>query len=158
MTPSPTNDCEAHKQLLRHQYEEAWANGNIDILDETCSHDVVLYGLPTSDRSADIRAFKDFVETCSDAFSDLSNDGEDVVAEDDRVVVRSTLCGTHDGDRFLDAEPSGCDVEVGLTTIFRCERGKIAEAWMCFDTMGLLKQVGAVPDHPHAYDWDKFGE
>ena len=63
------------------------------------------------------------MEKCSSAFSDLSNDIEDVVAENDRVVVRSTLCGTHDGERFLNAEPTGCDVEVGLTAIFRCERG-----------------------------------
>lgn len=157
MNPGSSN-LDEYKQLLEHQYEEAWANGNLDVLDQTCSHDVVLYGLPTTDRSTDIRAFKEFVSTCSSAFSDLSNDVEDVIAEGNRVVVRSTLCGTHDGERFLDAEPTGCDVEVGLTTIFRLERGKIAEAWMCFDTMGLLKQVGAVPDHPQAYNWEEFGE
>jgi hypothetical protein len=66
--------------------------------------------------------------------------------------------GTHDGDSFLDVEPSGGDVEIGITTIFRIERRKIAEAWMCFDTLGLLKQVGAVFEHPQAYDWYEFGE
>jgi ketosteroid isomerase-like protein len=90
MTP-PQSNLEDHKQLLRHQYDEVGANGNVDVLDETCSQDVVLYGIPTTGHSADIRAFKDFVETCSGAFSNLSNDVEDVVAEDDRVVVRSTL-------------------------------------------------------------------
>lgn len=154
MTRSP----EAHKRLVRHQYEEAWAGGNLEVLDETCSHDVVLYGLPTTERSADIEAFKEFVDTCCGAFSDLENRVEDVIAEGDRVVVRSTLCGVHDGDRFLDAEPTGCEIEVGLTTTFRLERGRVAEAWVCFDTMGLLKQVGAVPDRPQAYDWEGFGE
>lgn len=158
MTASSSGNADDYKQLLRHQYEEAWANGNLDVLDETCSHDVMLYGLPTTDRSADIRAFKEFVESCSNAFSDLTNDVQDVIAEDDRVVVRSTLSGTHDGDRFLEADPSDCDVEVAVTTIFRIERGMVAEAWMCFDTMGLLQQVGAMPEHPQSYDWKKTGK
>ena len=158
MGREPAGGSGDYEQLLRHQYEEVWANANLDVLEETCSHDLVLYGLPTTDRSADIQAFREFVESCCAAFSDLSNDIEDVVADDDRVVVRSRLCGTHDGNRFLDAEPTGCDVEVGLTTTFRLERGEVAEAWMCFDTMGLLQQVGAIPEHPQAYDWGSIDE
>ena len=153
-----SNGSEENKQLLRRQYEDVWANGNADVLDKTCSHDVVFYGLPTTDRSADIRAFKDFIGTCSRAFSDLKNDVEDVIAEGDRVVVRSTLSGTHDGDPFLEADASDSEVEVAVTTIFRIERGKIAEAWMCFDTMGLLQQIGAMPEHPQSYDWKEVDE
>ncbi len=53
---------------------------------------------------------------------------EDLIAEEDRVVGRYTLYGTHTGE-FQGVKPTGRKVKVSGIEIFRIEDGKIAEFW-----------------------------
>lgn len=146
------------KRLVRQIFEEGWKNNDTDVIDESCSGDIVLYGLPTSEHSADREQFKEFIHECHDAFPDLELAIDDVIAEEDRVVVRSSFAGTHDGAAFLNTEAAGSEVDVTNTITYRIENGRIAEAWVSFDTLGLLKQIGAVPENPYAYDWEHLSE
>jgi len=145
------------KDLVRREYEECWSDGDVEILHETCSGDVVLYGLPTAGRSSGIEELKEYITEFRAAVSDVDVSIEDVVAEDDRVVVRSRISCTHDADVFMGVEPEGCSLEINRTTTYRIENGLIAEAWLCFDTLGLLQQMDAVPAHPQSYEWEQLG-
>jgi predicted ester cyclase len=69
---------------------------------------------------------------------------EDLVAEGDRVAVRTTFKGTHTGE-FMGVAPTGKDVSIPIMLIYRIEGGKIAEHWMNADAMGLMQQLGAIP-------------
>ena len=69
---------------------------------------------------------------------------EDMIAEGDKVVVRSTFHGTHKGD-WMGIPPTGKQVTMPLILIYRIADGKIAEHWMQADTLGLLQQLGAMP-------------
>jgi predicted ester cyclase len=42
--------------------------------------------------------------------------------------------------------PTGRRVEIAGITIDRIADGKIAESWTCFDTLGMMQQLGAVPE------------
>ena len=42
--------------------------------------------------------------------------------------------------------PTGKWVEVTGITIDRIANGKIAESWSCFDALGMMQQLGAVPE------------
>ncbi|HEX2435322.1 MAG TPA: ester cyclase [Solirubrobacterales bacterium] len=68
---------------------------------------------------------------------------EDQVAEGDKVVTRWVATMTHEG-RLGDAEPSGNRVALSGTTIERFEDGKVVESWRSMDTLGLLRQIGAL--------------
>jgi predicted ester cyclase len=76
------------------------------------------------------------------AFPDLVTSVEDVVAEGDRVVVRGTDRGTHQGD-FMGRAASGRLVTTTWTEIFRMESGKAVEGWVETDTKGLMDQLGS---------------
>ncbi len=41
--------------------------------------------------------------------------------------------------------PTGNEVEMGGTDIFRIAGGKIAETWTNVDMMGMLREIGAIP-------------
>jgi predicted ester cyclase len=41
---------------------------------------------------------------------------------------------------------TGKDVEFTGITVSRCENGRIVEEWELTDTIGLLGQVGALPE------------
>ena len=76
------------------------------------------------------------------AFPDLSNEIEDLIATDDRIVIRYRFSGTHEGEA-LGVQPTGRRVETAGMVIFGIDDGRIVEEWALDDVAGLLKQLGA---------------
>lgn len=66
----------------------------------------------------------------------------DLIAQDDRVAVRARFQGTHAGD-LMGLAPTGKAVDVPFIIVYRISDGKIAEHWLSFDQLELLKQLGA---------------
>jgi len=69
---------------------------------------------------------------------------EDVIAEEDKVAVRATMHGTHQGD-LMGIPPTGKQVTVSMIIIYRIADGQIAEHWMVADQLGLMQQLGVAP-------------
>jgi predicted ester cyclase len=70
-------------------------------------------------------------------------------AEGDYVATRSTISGKHDGE-LMGLPPTGREVTFSCLTISRCRSGKIEEEWELADSVGLLRQLGALPDMAQA--------
>jgi predicted ester cyclase len=75
------------------------------------------------------------------ALPDMRLDIEDVVAEGEKVLVRLTIRGTHQGE-LLGIAPTGRAVEVAVLDLFHVRGGKLVEHWALLDNLGLLKQLG----------------
>ena len=69
---------------------------------------------------------------------------DDLIAEGDKVVARTTMRGTHLGS-FFGVPPSGKTVEMTGVHIVRIADGRIIEHWGNNDDLGLMRQLGAVP-------------
>ena len=78
------------------------------------------------------------------AFPSYQLIAEDMIAEGDKVVVRSTFRGTHKGD-LMGIAPTGKQVTMPLILIYRIADDKIVEHWMQADALGLLQQLGVIP-------------
>lgn len=92
----------------------------------------------------DADGHKAFMSALLTAFPDSRFIVDDVIADGDKVAVRHRLQGTHQAD--LQGVPAtGRQVEVNGIVIFRIENGKIAEAWLNADIMGMMQQLGVVP-------------
>ena len=68
----------------------------------------------------------------------------DVVTSGDKVAVRWSGHGTHNGD-VMGIPPTGNEVNVEALSIFRLRNGRIAEHWTVWDTLTMLQQLGVVP-------------
>lgn len=77
------------------------------------------------------------------AFPDLHFTIDDLLAEDDRVVFRATMRGTHRG-AFRGIAPTGKQITVRVIDVVRIEQGMFAEQWGGPDLLDLLEQLGAV--------------
>ena len=88
-----------------------------------------------------------FIGIFFDGFPDMELVVEDVVAQHDRVAVRWTFHGTHEGE-FFASPPTGAIVTMSAIEINRLVDGKIAEHWVELDQLGMLQQVGAISS-PH---------
>ena len=69
---------------------------------------------------------------------------EDIVAEGDKVVVRTLLRGTHKG-ALMNVAPTGKEVTMPFMIIYRIANDKIVQHWINADQMGLMQQLGAIP-------------
>jgi len=84
----------------------------------------------------------------SSAFSELRFDDFEVIAEDQRVVVRATMSGRHTG-AFQGIPPTGRRFHQRQIHLFRMHAGKIVEHLAQRDDLGLLLQLGWRPaDRP----------
>jgi len=95
--------------------------------------------------------FARYVALVRDAFPDFHNTVETLVAEDETVVARLTYRGTHRGELFGVA-PTGKQVTYVGVAIFRVADGQIAEGWVLSDTLGLMRQLGIVPESTNPPD------
>lgn len=75
---------------------------------------------------------------------DLQVTVEELVAEADKVAVRRSYQGTHQGV-LLGIPPTGKQVQIGGISIFRLAEGKIAEQWEQLDRLALMQQLGVLP-------------
>ena len=93
-----------------------------------------------------MEAAKQFAADYRQAFPDLQTTIEDQVAEGDKVVTRFTARGTHQGETEAFGPPTGNRVEVTGITVEQFADGKIAEDWTNFDALGLMQQLGLIPE------------
>lgn len=133
---------EEHKQTVK-AYPEAVSSGELDVLDEICTEDVISHA-PLGEPQG-IEALKEYEAPIHDAFPNFDVTVEDVVAEGDRVAMRLTIRGTHDGE-MMGIAPTGNRVEFQNTIFHRMEDGKIAERWVQPDVLGLLQQLEAIDE------------
>ena len=70
---------------------------------------------------------------------------EDVIAEDDKVVVRWTNAGTHVAE-FAGIPATGRSFTIAGIDIYRVANGSICEHWHVIDQLSLLGQLGLLPE------------
>jgi predicted ester cyclase len=66
------------------------------------------------------------------------------LAEGDLVETHWTLRGTHAGE-LEGTAPTGRHVMVDGQLLSRIVDGRFVEEWVHWDTLGLLRQIGALP-------------
>jgi predicted ester cyclase len=77
------------------------------------------------------------------AFPDAEVTVKRVVAEGDLVAVHLTGRGTHLGT-FQGCPPTGRAWSATCTAIYRVEARRIAEAWINWDWLAVMEQLGCV--------------
>jgi ketosteroid isomerase-like protein len=70
---------------------------------------------------------------------------EDMIAEGDRVMVRWSSRGTHQGE-LAGLPPTSKQVTNSGINIFRIANDRIAEVWDIMDRMWLWQQLGVLPE------------
>ena len=92
---------------------------------------------------AGLAGYKDVGRMMNAAFPEVVVTEDDMIAEGDRVVERSSAVATHRGSLMGEAPTNG---RVAWTEIhiYRIRDGKISEHWVEFAKLDLLKQIGAL--------------
>lgn len=79
------------------------------------------------------------------AFPDAQYSLEDIFGEAGKVVQRCSVRGTHRGD-FMGVPATGNEISMPFMIISRFEDDKIVEEWQMLDSLGLMRQLGVIPE------------
>jgi len=129
---------ESNKGLVRRICEETINKGNFGVLDELLSPDYV-YREPTVGEKRGKAGLRELV-----TIPDLKMNIDEQIAEGDKVFTRWTAIGTHRGE-LMGRAPTGKQCRVQGMVMTRVANGKIVEDMEIYDTLGMLRQIGALP-------------
>ena len=135
--------AEENKALLRRCWEEIFIKGNIDAVDQFYAVDFVDHnawpGIPPG-----IEGIRQTFNIIRSAITGIHVTIDDMVAEEDKIVVRVTASGTHTGE-FMGTPATGKRISVMEIRIYRIAGGKIVEHWGLMASASLMQQLGSAP-------------
>lgn len=138
---------ERNKAVIRRVYDDGFSRGDMKACEEIVAPDYVDH--PPA-RFFDVplvgpQSLQGAVRVFREGFPDLTDTVEDLVAEGNSVVARSTWKGTHNGT-FVGVPPTGKLVIITGINFFRLgSDGMIVERFGSFDALGMMQQIGLVP-------------
>ena len=124
--------------------EEAWGNGDLDVVDELMAEGCVIHDPLLGD--TDREGAKERIAAFRGAFPDLTFKVEDIFAAGDKVVMRWSALGTFE-NAFMGQEPTHEKGEpVTGISIDRFEDGELVESWGEWNALRFMQNIGAVPE------------
>ena len=140
---------EENKVLFRRFAEEVFNKGNVSIIDEFLAPNFVeREALPPGTPSGR-DGVKQLTLMFRTAFPDFNVSIDDMIAEGDKIVARTTWSGTQKGE-FMGIPPSGKRVAFDVIDIIRILDGKGVEHWGVMDSSAMMQQLGVTPAAPPA--------
>jgi steroid delta-isomerase-like uncharacterized protein len=136
---------EVNKNVVRRLFEEVWNKGNLGVTDELFAPNYAHHDSSTPDVGRGPESEKKRATLYRTAFPDLRLTIEDIIAEGETVMARWSCRGTHKGD-LSGIAPTGKQFAISGISIARIANGKMAEGWVNWDALGLMQQLGVVPE------------
>lgn len=138
---------EANKEIVRRWFDEVIGQRQIDLIDEICAPEVVNWAA-VPERRYGIEGMKDIARFIFDVQPDQHWPERRLIAEDDFVVAYGIRAATWQGGSFrgiATPDTNGKQIAVELAHMFRFKDGKIAEHWAVRDDLGMMQQLGVLP-------------
>jgi steroid delta-isomerase-like uncharacterized protein len=132
-------------ELINRFYDEIIGSGNVDLIDELASDDIVDHEEGFPGQPPGKEGVKFFVNTMRQAFPDIKATVDVTLDQGELAAGRTILRGTHQGE-FMGVPASNKSIEVETIDIIRVVDGRVAEHWGVTDTMTLMQQIGAIPE------------
>jgi steroid delta-isomerase-like uncharacterized protein len=136
--------AEQNKAIIR-RFIDAWNSRQPDAFDDLIAQDVVRHCEATPGLEArSLDQVKEFLQQDTAVFPDSVQTIKLLVAEGNLVAAWSTYEGTQKGP-MGPFPPSGRKAQFDFGAMFRMENGKIAEWWVTWDNMTVLRALGQLP-------------
>lgn len=132
-----------NKNIVTSFIDALFTKGDLGAVDDYLAGDYVDHDPPMG-FPAGREGMRAAAATFRAAFPDWHSDIGFYVEEGDLVVENFTASGTQQGEIF-GVPPSGRTVSLPGINIWRVRDGRIVERWGRLDDLGLMRQLGLVP-------------
>jgi steroid delta-isomerase-like uncharacterized protein len=134
---------EDNKAIVRRATEEFYNQGNIESVGQFYAATYVHHD-PASPQVCDRDGLAESLRAFRTGCPDLFISTEELMAEGDLVTKRWTIHATHTGV-LSGMPPTGKHITVNGLELFRLVDGKIVEAWLGYDNLSMMHQLGVIP-------------
>jgi steroid delta-isomerase-like uncharacterized protein len=126
--------------VCRTLQQEVFGQGRFDRVEAYTTDDVVSHTtMPGAPGGRE--GIRRTAQTLHAAFDDMAYEVHDAFGSGDRVVIRCTMSGVHNGE-FMGRPATGRPFSTQQIHIFRVEDGRVAEHWATRDDLGMMRQLG----------------
>ncbi|MEZ4670617.1 MAG: ester cyclase [Anaerolineae bacterium] len=136
--------AEEHRKLFARWFEELWNKKNYNIAYELVHPDFTAHGAGGQDIKQGPDGVIGMVKAWHAAMPDGHMTMDDIITEGNLSTIRMTWEATHTG-QFGEIPASGKRITVTSIGIDRVVDGKITEGWGELNMLGMLQQMGAIP-------------
>ena len=127
---------QSNVELVGDFIEAFWNRSELNCVDRFLSDDYQELAYESKE------GLKTFAATILEAFPDKRYTVEQIIGQGDKVLVRMTVKGTHQGI-FFGTAPTGNSIDVTLYRQYRVENGKITEHRGWIDMVTMWSQIQA---------------
>lgn len=128
------------------QYIDAWNKQDLAAVGDLLLPDFIRHDANLPDVEG-AQAELEFIASVVKAFPDLDLNIDQLITQDNFVVVRLAIRGTHENP-FMGVPATRRSIDVKSMEIIRLAEGKIAEQWVVMDLLSFFQQLGVVPGIP----------
>ncbi len=128
-----------NKALVRRFVHEVFEQLRPDAVDELVADEFVSHTWPSEGDSKS--ALSKATGSMAAVLRDPRFEIDDMIADEDRVVVRVTASATATGE-FMGVDATGRSYEIGEIHIFRVRDGRLVEHWHQYDAPAMMRQLG----------------
>ncbi len=143
---------EANKAACWDFMERVFNQGDLSFIDEQVA--IGSTDHQEADRTDFRQHLRQVVRAMRTAFPDLHFEIHEMLAEGDTVAFRSTMTGTQLGPlNFIPGSsipPTGRTVSIQHMHFVRMQNGQSTDLWHVWDTLGMLRQLGVLPQPQHS--------
>ncbi len=140
--------AEENKALIR-RWIEAYNERDLQSEAEVLASNYVAHVPAAPGPLEGLEAWRQFSGSFAEAFPDIRLTVEEIFSEGDLVAARVAFRGTHRGE-FQGIPPTGKEVAFTSIEVNRVRDGKVEEHWVELDLLGLMQQLGAIPEPGHS--------
>jgi steroid delta-isomerase-like uncharacterized protein len=133
-----------NRVLAERWVRDIIGRGNLAAIDELVAPAFRFHNASTPDLGHGPEAVRRLMAPYWAAFPDLRGEIHDVIATEDKAVIRASAHGTHSGP-LMGIPATGRRIEYGVIAILQIADGQIAAHWDEADIAGLVQQIGALP-------------
>ena len=134
--------------IVKRLFEEPW-RGNFDVIDEFVAPNYVGHDPAEPEPIRGPAGLRANIEKYLAGFPGGGVTVDDQIVDGEKVATRWTGRGTQTGE-VAGIAPTGKEVTISGLTISRLEGGMVVEEWATWDTLGMLIQLGAIPEPARA--------
>jgi steroid delta-isomerase-like uncharacterized protein len=136
---------EQNKTNVRRLFEEVWNKGHMQVTDELFASTYTHHDSSSPDLGRGPESEKKRVNLYRNAFPDIRFTVDDILTEGETVVARWSCRGTHKGE-LNGIAPTNKQFHISGISIARFTNGKMFEGYVNWDALGLMQQLGVVPE------------
>ena len=132
---------QSNRELIVRHFDEIFNRGNLAFVEEAYTEDAIIHDAILPSVPPGPGGIRRYVRTYGEPVPDIHFEVQELIADGDTMAAQWIASGTQVGT-LLGLPSTGRRVEASGVSVYRMEEGRIAEAWVYWDVIALLKSLG----------------